>query len=261
MATIDLHNGDCLDIMKTLENESVDAIICDLPYGTTNCAWDIAIDLNELWEQYKRIAKTTAPIILFSAQPFTSKLIASNLDMYRYLWYWEKEKGTNFFRTGNQPLRVIEEISVFCKTSNYTYNPQLIPLDKPYTHTMPLKHSAITGKGEISSKQTTENREYKTYTHSQPKNILKFSRDNGNKSLVPTQKPVALLEYLIKTYTNEGDTVLDNTMGSGTCGVAAKKLDRNFIGIELSEKHYNIAKDRIENEPLPINDPNFIFIK
>jgi len=260
MSKIELHNGDCLDIMKSFDDESIDAIICDLPYGTTQCSWDIALDLNVLWSEYLRIAKKDAPIILFSAQPFTTKLVASNLDLYRYMWYWEKEKGTNFFRTGNQPLRVIEEISVFCKTSNYTYNPQLVPLDKPYTHTMPLKHSAITGKGEISAKQTDKKREYKTYTHSQPKNILKFSRDNGNKSLVPTQKPIALLEYLIKTYTNDGGTILDNTMGSGTCGVAAKRLDRDFIGIELDKKHFDIAKKRIDNE-IPITDPNFIFIR
>lgn len=260
MSKIELHNGDCLDIMKSFDDESIDAIICDLPYGTTQCSWDIALDLNVLWSEYLRIAKKDAPIILFSAQPFTTKLVASNLDLYRYMWYWEKEKGTNFFRTGNQPLRVIEEISVFSKTSNYTYNPQLVPLEKPYTHTMPLKHSAITGKGEISAKQTDKKREYKTYTHSQPKNILKFSRDNGNKSLVPTQKPVALLEYLIKTYTNDGDTILDNTMGSGTCGVAAKRLNRDFIGIELDKKHFDIAKKRIDDE-IPITDPNFIFIR
>lgn len=260
MSKIELHNGDCLDIMKSFDDESIDAIICDLPYGTTQCSWDIALDLNVLWSEYLRIAKKDAPIILFSAQPFTTKLVASNLDLYRYMWYWEKEKGTNFFRTGNQPLRVIEEISVFSKTSNYTYNPQLVPLEKPYTHTMPLKHSAITGKGEISAKQTDKKREYKTYTHSQPKNILKFSRDTGNKSLVPTQKPVALLEYLIKTYTNDGDTILDNTMGSGTCGVAAKRLNRDFIGIELDKKHFDIAKKRIDDE-IPITDPNFIFIR
>ena len=186
----------------------------------------------------------------------------SQIEYYRYLWYWEKEKGTNFFRTGNQPLRVIEEICVFSKENGYTYNPQMVPLAKPYTHTMPLKHSAITGRGEISDKQTEEKREYKTYTHSHPKNVVKFARDNGNKSLVPTQKPVALLEYFVNTYTNPGDVVLDNTMGSGTCGVACKKLGRGFIGMEMNDKHFQIAKERIEGtEPgsTPDNEEVFVF--
>ena len=254
MTSISLLSGDCLDLLQTLPDASIDAIICDLPYGTTQCKWDIALDFDALWAQYMRVAKLDAPIVLFSAQPFTSKLIMSRIEDYRYLWYWQKEKGTNFFRTGNQPLRVIEEICVFSRTSQYTYNAQMVPLDKPYRHTMPLKHSAITGRGEISANQTAEKREYKEYTHSHPKNVLSFSRDNGNKSLVPTQKPVALLEYLIRTYTNPGDVVLDNTMGSGTCGVACKRLGRSFIGMERDPKHFQIAKDRIEREPDPIDD-------
>jgi DNA modification methylase len=243
---IDLKHGNCLDLMAEMADHSVDAIICDLPYGTTQCKWDLVIDSDLLWAQYLRIAKPDAPIVLFSAQPFTSKLILSQPDLYRYVWYWEKEKGTNFFRTGNQPLRVIEEICVFAKTSKYTYNAQMIPLDKPYRHTMPLKHSAITGKGTISAANTKEQREYKTYTHAHPKNILKFSRDNGNKGQVPTQKPIALMEYLVLTYTNSGDVVLDNTMGSGTTGVACKKLGRGFVGMEMDTKHFDIAKARIE---------------
>lgn len=256
---IDLRHGDCIELMKDVPSESVDAIICDLPYGTTQCAWDLALDFDSLWEQYMRVAKPTAPILLFSAQPFTSKLIMSRMDQYRYLWYWEKEKGTNFFRTGNQPLRVIEEICVFSRANGYTYNAQMIPLEKPYRHTMPLKHSAITGNGVISTDQTAENRQYKTYTHAHPKNLLKFARDNGNKSLVPTQKPVALLEYLVKTYTNPGDTVLDNTMGSGTCGVACKRLGRSFIGMEMSKKHFKIAKTRIDDTPTQAETLDDIF--
>jgi site-specific DNA-methyltransferase (adenine-specific) len=256
MTQISLHLGNCLDLLPTLPDQSVDAIICDLPYGTTQCAWDIALDFEALWAQYMRVAKPKAPIVLFSAQPFTSKLIMSRIEQYRYLWYWEKEKGTNFFRTGNQPLRVIEEICEFSKENGYTYNAQMIPLAKPYRHTMPLKHSAITGKGQISATNSAEKREYKTYTHSQPKNLVKFARDNGNKSLVPTQKPVALLDYLVRTYTNEGDTVLDNTMGSGTCGVSCKRLGRSFIGMEMNEKHFAIAQDRVAmTTPINVNEP------
>jgi len=255
MTSITLMQGDCLKLLTQLPDQSVDAVICDLPYGTTQCAWDIALDLNALWTQYLRIAKPTAPILLFSAQPFTSHLILSQPELYRYLWYWEKEKGTNFFRTGNQPLRVIEEICVFSQEHGYTYNAQMVPLDKPYTHTLPLKHSAITGRGKIDG-QTEQKREYKTYTHSHPKNLLKFSRDNGNKGKVPTQKPVALLEYLVNTFTHPGDVVLDNTMGSGTTGVACKKLGRSFIGMEMSEKHFTIAKERIDSTPEPTPDPD-----
>jgi site-specific DNA-methyltransferase (adenine-specific) len=251
MSSISLYQGDCIELLKQQPDHSVDAVICDLPYGTTQCKWDVALDFDALWAQYERVAKPKAPILLFSAQPFTSKLIMSRIDQYRYLWYWEKEKGTNFFRTGNQPLRVIEEICVFSRENGYTFNPQMIPLDKPYRHTMPLKHSAITGKGEISASQSAEAREYKVYTHAHPKNLVKFSRDNGNRSLVPTQKPVALLEYLVETYTNPGDIVLDNTMGSGTCGVACKRLGRAFVGMEMNEQHFQIASERIASEPVP----------
>lgn len=246
MPEIKIAHGDCLALLDEIPTASVDCIICDLPYGTTQCSWDVALDMDKLWAQYFRVTKPDAPILLFSAQPFTSKIIMSNPELYRYLWYWEKEKGTNFFRTGNQPLRVIEEICVFSKTSSYTYNAQMIPLEKPYKHTMPLKHSAITGEGAIATSQTATEREYKTYTHAHPKNILRFARDNGNKGKVPTQKPVALLEYLIRTYSNPGDIILDNTMGSGTAGVAAKKLGRGFIGMEMNEKHFRIAQARIE---------------
>lgn len=241
-----LLHGDCLDLMRDLPDESVDAIITDPPYATTQCSWDLAVDFNLLWEQYIRVAKPKAAILICSAQPFTSTVIKSNPEMYRYLWYWSKEKGSNFFRTGNQPLRMVEEVNVFSRENGYTYNPQMVLLDKPYRHTMPLKHSAITGKGEISKKQSAEQREYKTYTHSSPKNLLHFARDNGNKSLVPTQKPVALMEYMIKTYTNPGDVVLDSFLGSGTTGVAAKRLGRGFIGMEKSDKHFEIAQTRIE---------------
>lgn len=246
MSEIDLRCGDCIDLMADVPDRSIDGIIADLPYGTTQCDWDTLIDFPALWTHYERILKPTGVILMFSAQPFTSNLIVSKPNLYRYLWYWEKEKGTNFFRVGRQPLRVIEEIVVFAFGASYTYNPQMVPLDKPYRHTMPLKHSAITGRGEISAKtQTAAQREYKVYTESQPKNLLKFARDNGNKGVVPTQKPIALLEYLVRTYTNPGDLVLDNTMGSGTTGVACRRLERRFIGIEIDAARFAIAESRI----------------
>lgn len=245
---IRLMNGPCLELMKELPDNSIDTIINDPPYGTTQCSWDIAIDIEEMWEQYLRVLKPNGSILLFSAQPFTSKLIMSKPELYRYVWYWEKEKGTNFLSTGYQPLRVIEEVCVFSRNTKFTYNPQMVPLDKPYTHTMPIKKSAVAGNFATLA-QDSQEREYKTYTHAHPKNLVKFARDNANKSLVPTQKPIALMEYLVKTYSNEGDIILDNTMGSGTTGVACKHLGRGFVGMEMSEKHYAIAQDRIDSTP------------
>lgn len=239
-------NADCLEYLPSIPDNSIDSIICDLPFGTTNCAWDEAIPFDRLWPEFKRVTKKNSPIVLFAAQPFTSVMIMSNLPAYRCHWYWEKEKGTNFFKTKQQPLRVIEDICVFSYSGTYTYNAQMVPLDKPYRHTLPLKHSAITGRGEIQP--TSTERQYKEYTHSHPKNVLQYARDNGNKGLVPTQKPVALMEYLVRTYSNPGDVILDATIGSGTTGVAAKRLGRSFIGIERDPEHFEIARQRIEDE-------------
>lgn len=249
MTNITLQQGNCLDLLTHLPAESVDAIICDLPYGTTLAKWDVVLDLDALWKQYLRIAKPTAPILLFASQPFTSKLIMSQAAHYRHLWYWQKEKGTNFFRTGRQPLRVIEEVCVFARQGGWTYNAQMVALDKPYRHTLPKKRSALNGGGDLLAEHAP--REYKDYTHAHPTNCVSFARDKANKSLVPTQKPIALLEYLVRTYTNEGDIVLDNTMGSGTCGVAAKRLRRSFIGMEMNPEHFAIAQKRIDAEPDP----------
>jgi site-specific DNA-methyltransferase (adenine-specific) len=249
--------------MSEIGDQTIDAVICDPPFALTQCEWDSLIDLPSLWRQFERILKPTGVILMFCAQPFTSHLITSKPELYRYLWYWAKEKGTNFFRTGRQPLRVVEEIVVFAFGASYTYHPQMVPLDKPYRHTMPLRHSAITGRGEINTRaQSAEAREYKEYTHRHPTNLLHFARDNGNKSLVPTQKPVALLEYLIQTYTNEGDLILDPTMGSGTTGLAAKRLGRRFIGMEINPEHFAIAEQRIaasEAEPEPADDALYSF--
>lgn len=177
--------------------------------------------------------------MLFGSQPFTSKLISSNLDWFKYCWYWEKEKGTGFLNAKKQPLRCIEEICVFYKENKY--NPQMVPLEKPYRHKLPTK--ATETLNDVASFGTEI--QYREYTHSYPKNILQYPRDNSNKGLHSTQKPIALLEYLVATYTNPGDLVLDNTMGSGTTCLAAKNLNRDYIGIEIDSEMYEIAKVRI----------------
>jgi site-specific DNA-methyltransferase (adenine-specific) len=168
----------------------------------------------------------------------------SNIELFRYVWYWEKEKGTGFLNAKSAPLRVVEEICVFSLAAQFTYNPQMSLLDKPYRHTMPMIKSAVAG-GFQTEAQNPEQRQYQTYTHGHPKNLLRFSRD---KALMPTQKPLALLDYLVRTYTHAGQTVLDNTMGSGTCGVACQRLKRDFIGMEADTEHFNIARQRIETD-------------
>lgn len=237
-----LYQGDCLEVMTTFPDSSIDTVICDLPYGTTQCKWDAIIPFEPLWKEYYRVAKENAAFVMFSAQPFTSMLIGSNIKDYRHIWYWSKEKGTGFFRVSTQPLRIVEEVCIFSRTSRYTYNPQMIPLDKPYRHTMPLNHSDVTGRGAITGNGDSENRVYKTYTHKQPINLLKFSRD---KSLIPSQKPIELVKYFVETYTNAGDLILDNTIGSGTTMFAAMHLGRRCIGIEKSEKNYEICRTRL----------------
>lgn len=229
--------GDCLQLMQTLPDKSVDCVIADLPYGITQAKWDSEIDLEALWAQYKRLSK--GPVILFGSQPFTSKLISSNMDWFKYCWYWEKEKGTGFLNAKKQPLRCIEEICVFYLANKY--NPQMILLDKPYKHKLPTSASeTVNGVASFGSKK-----EYKEYTHSYPKNILRYPRDNSNKGVHSTQKPLALMEYLVRTYTNEGNVILDNVMGSGTTCLAAKNLNRDYIGIELDPEMFAIAESRI----------------
>ena len=235
---IELLLGDCLQVMPTLSPNSIDAIIADLPFGITNCAWDSEIPLNKLWEQYLRLIKEDGQIVLFASQPFTSNLIMSNPKMFKYCWYWEKERGTGFLNAKKQPLRVIEEVCIFYK--KHKYNPQMRPIDKPYRHLLPIVQSDITNN--VATCAPDAPKQYGHHTEAYPKNLIRFARD---KALIPTQKPLALLEYLVKTFTNEGDLVLDNVMGSGTTGLACKKLSRNFIGIEMDAKHFEIAQNRI----------------
>lgn len=240
-----LYQGDCLEVMKQIPDKSVDMILCDLPYGATVCKWDTIIPFDKLWEQYNRIIKDNGAIVLFGQEPFSSKLRLSNEKMYRYDWIWEKERGSNVLCVKWMPFKVHENIMVFYKNKP-KYNPQMRNRDgraiKP-NHPKDGKIGALICSSGLTPKPYQDNG--KRY----PKSIIKFNRDILVSNLHPTQKPVALCEYLIKTYTNENDTVLDNCMGSGTTGVACKHLNRNFIGIELDLNYFEIAKNRIENEP------------
>ena len=237
MPKIELIQGDCLEKMKDIPDGSIDMILCDLPYGTTACKWDTIIPFEPLWEQYKRIIKDNGAIVLFGSEPFSSTLRVSNSKWYSYDWKWEKTKPVGHLNANRKPMNKYEDIIVFSKKQP-TYNPQGLKAIEPRSITR-------TNKGGIYREQAGVGSIQKFTGY--PSNIIKFKSQNGE--LHPTQKPVDLMEYLIKTYTNEGDLVLDNCMGSGTTGVACKNLNRNFIGIELDSDYFKIAEKRI-NENL-----------
>lgn len=242
-----LMHGDCLELMKEIPDGSVDMILCDLPYGTTACSWDSVIPFEPLWEQYKRVAKKSAAIVLTASQPFTTALIASNYEMFRYAWYWNKSRPTGFANAKKQPLRKVEECVTFYQ-SLPTYNPQgLIYSPKVMKNSRSTGGNTVQGDKLASHKGSMRSpgKEYVQEFTNYPSQVLEISSET--RTIHPTQKPVALMEYMIKTYTNEGETVLDNCMGSGTTGVACKNLNRKFIGIEKDVKYFKIAKDRIEN--------------
>lgn len=242
--------GDCLTLMGDIPDGSVDMILCDLPYGSTACKWDIVIPFDPLWKQYKRVAKKNAAIVLTACQPFTSHLVLSNLDEFRYEWIWEKEKGTNFITSKVKPMLVHENVLVFYQKKP-TYNPQMVA-GKPYKKIQ--KNS--TG-GETHSDWVPKPKDKISDGFRYPRTVQKFSKDmNRDKTKNhPTQKPVALFEYLIKTYTNEGDLVLDNCCGSGTTGVAAINTNRKYLLIEKDETYYEIAKKRLDEAKSPIAKP------
>jgi site-specific DNA-methyltransferase (adenine-specific) len=233
--------GDCLERMKEIPDGSVDMVLTDPPYGTTACKWDSIIPLEPMWAQLKRVIKPNGVIVMTASQPFTSILVCSNLEMFKYDWTWEKPKGTGHLNAKKQPMRNKEDIVVFY-SKPCTYNPQM-------SEGEPYKNKA--GKDHSSSSSMTES--YGAYTNFRndnngvryPKQVLKFGVVERG-TVHPTQKPVALMEYLIKTYTNEGETVLDFTMGSGTTGVACVNLNRGFIGIELDADYFKIAQERIQ---------------
>lgn len=233
---INLYNNEAIKVMDRLIEKGiiVDAIICDPPYGTTACEWDKILDFNEMWPRLLKLIKPTGSIVLFGAQPFTAKLINSKSDLFRYEYIWEKSRATNFLNAKKMPMRKHENILVFYQKL-CTYNPQgLIEVNQQ-----------IKGKRKKSGvyRETSSNDYIKTHAN-YPHSILKFpSLSNG---VHPTQKPLDLMEFLVKTYTNEGETVLDFAMGSGSTGVAAVKNNRNFIGIELDKKYFEISKKRIE---------------
>lgn len=238
---IKLLQGDCLEKMKLIPDGSIDAIITDPPYGTTACKWDSVIPFDLMWEQLNRIIKPNGAIVLFGSQPFTSNLIMSNAKFFRYCWIWNKKFAANFSLAKYQPQKIHEDICVF-SVKSHNYYPQVTIRNNPIT--MGKNRSEI-GASNLANAKEEYNK--KIYYTKQPESILFYNTRAEKKGLHPTQKPVALIEYLIKTYTKENETVLDFTMGSGTTGVACKNLNRNFIGIEKDDKYFEIAKNRIEN--------------
>lgn len=249
--------GDCLEKMRDIADGSIDAVITDPPYGTTACKWDTCIPFEPMWEQLKRITKKKGAIVLFGSQPFTSVLVFSNLDMFKYSWIYKKRCASNFAQAKYAPMKEHEDVLVFAngKVNYYPQKEERKGSGKDrakYTYSDKSRHTSGDFVGNIKGKYDKENdagNEEMRY----PSSVQEFNnRASGDRGLHPTQKPVALMEYLIKTYTNEGETVLDFTMGSGTTGVACKKLNRNFIGIELDPTYFEIAKKRIENTPEPL---------
>ena len=240
MSNIKLIKGDCLDIMKDIPDKSIDMILCDLPYGqTARNKWDVIIPFDKLWEQYNRIIKDNGAIVLFANGMFTAKLMMSNSNMWRYNLIWKKTQPTGFLNAKRMPLRNHEDIVIFYKKLPI-YNPQ-----KTTGHTRKVSKA----KHKVNCVNTTDYGKHglTTYdsTERYPKSVITFSKDSQHSALHPTQKPVALLEYLIKTYTNKGQTVLDNCMGSGSTVIACLKTNRDFIGIELDDKYFDISLNRI----------------
>ena len=235
-----------MTVMKEIPDKSIDMILCDLPYEMTACKWDTIIPFEPLWEQYKRIIKDNGAIVLTASQPFTSALVMSNPDMFKYEWIWEKSRPNGYLEAKNKPMRTHENVLVFSKGSSsngclnrITYNPQDLIKSKQKWHNSTVAETIGARKSRpVGAKGVSE---YTNY----PRTIIKIG--SVNKAQHPTQKPVALFEYLIKTYTNEGDLVLDNCLGSGTTAVACKQLNRNFIGIEISPEYCKIAQDRLDN--------------
>ena len=241
MSKYKLVNGECLKVMKRIKDNSIDLILCDLPFGTTACSWDSIIPFESLWESYNRIIKKEGAVVLFASQPFTAALLMSNPTGFKYEWIWRKNKASNFLLAKKMPLKSHENILVFGSTKSY--NPQMSTGHKPGNRATRRIASNCYGKSEDS--------EYGGKTERYPKSMLDFNViHNGSKNRVhPTQKPVPLLEYLIKTYTNKGDAVLDNCMGSGSTGVACMMTERRFVGIEMDKKYFKIARNRIESVP------------
>lgn len=240
MKDIKLFKGDCLELLKNIPDGSVDMVLTDPPYGTTACKWDTVINLDKMWLELKRVIKPNGAIVLFGSEPFSSTLRLSNLKGYKYDLYWKKEKPTNFFQLKKRFGKSTEIISVFYK-GQCTYNPQKYTVEHRIKNKPKGKHnSIITGVNKEVVPYQDDGTRY-------PDDVLEFRREQLGTTVHPTQKPVALIEYLIKTYTNEGEVVLDFTMGSGTTGVGCVNTNRSFIGIEMDDKYFDIAENRIKD--------------
>lgn len=254
-----LKQGDCLELIKEIEDKTVDLILCDPPYGTTACKWDAVIPFEPLWEQYERVIKDNGAIVLFGSQPFTTNLINSNIKLFKYCFYWKKSKGCNFVHAKNMPLKIVEDIVVFSKAGighkiqmgdkRMEYFPQGVEVSDSV-----VKQNKNTSELKFHRESQANHKEegYKCQGKGYPTSLLEFG--SKGKSIHPTQKPVALLEYLIKTYTRENEIVLDNCMGSGSTGVACTNTNRDFIGFELDEKYFKIAENRIQETICDKND-------
>jgi DNA modification methylase len=238
-----IYLGDCLDLMSQIPDSSVDCVICDPPFGSTPLLWDEVVSFASLWKEYNRIIRGDGVVCLFGQEPFSSKLRLSNEENYKYDWYWVKERLTNVFQVKRRPGKVVETISVFANNKHKYFPQKSIFTGKKVTNKIGSKARFSDVMAGMETK--TKPLEYIDNGTRHPTQVLNFNRDDARKSLHPTQKPIALIEYLIKTYTNENNLVLDNTMGSGTTCLAAKNLNRQFIGIEKEEKYFNIAKERL----------------
>lgn len=237
MISSGLHHGDCIDLMKEIEDASIDLILTDLPYGTTYCKWDAVIPFKPLWEQYLRIAKSDTAIVLTSSQPFTSALVMSQPDLFRCEWIWNKEHAANFANAKRQPLKQHESVLVFSKKAS-RYYPQMV---RGKANHIQGKSTSNKSDTRLISKRVEDDLSGLKY----PKSILNFPKHSSQVGLHPTQKPLSLMEYLIRSYSLPGDTVLDNCIGSGTTAIAAINLDRQWIGMEKDEKYFEVAKNRI----------------
>lgn len=233
---INLMQGDCLERMKEIPDGSVDMVLTDPPYGTTACKWDSVIPFDPMWEQLNRIVKPNGAIVIFGAEPFSSFLRVSNIHNFKYDWFWNKSRPSGSMLAKKQPLRDCEIVSVFYR-SQCTYNPHMTEVKRVVEKERTVNKGEIVGEQRLTRKFDNKGLAY-------PRTLVRFNNPNY-RSLHPTQKPVALMEYLIKTYTNEGETVLDFTMGSGSTGVACVNLGRKFIGIEMDQGYFNIASQRI----------------
>lgn len=249
--SIELQWANCFDVFPSIKDQSIDLVLCDPPYGTTACKWDSVLPLDLMWKELKRVIKPNGAIVMTGIQPFTTTLISSNLDWFKYTWVWDKGRGTGFQISKIKPMNQHEDIIVFGK-GKVTYIPQMRPRDKP---------RVSKNKGTTRQMLVSNGNEYQAseaLTEKFPVTIIKFPNNNQAKKLHPTQKPVELLEYLIKTYTLEGQTVLDFTMGSGSTGVACKNTNRSFIGIEKEKEYFDIAKQRILTEGTQETEIDFI---